>query len=105
MPGENPMICDVCGNDYDKAFQVISGDRTLAIACSRRMKVELDERSESERCHAEADALIARSLFAMLREERLAYSDLAESWRSRAEKAEQRQRHQPPLRQAAFGPG
>jgi hypothetical protein len=30
MRGENPMICDVCGNDYDKAFQIISGDRTMA---------------------------------------------------------------------------
>ncbi len=23
------MICDVCGNDYDKAFQIISGGRTM----------------------------------------------------------------------------
>lgn len=23
------MKCDVCGNDYDKAFQVVQGDRTM----------------------------------------------------------------------------
>ena len=23
------MICDVCGNDYDKAFQVVGLDRTM----------------------------------------------------------------------------
>jgi hypothetical protein len=24
-----PMICDLCGNDYDKAFKVVSGERTM----------------------------------------------------------------------------
>lgn len=23
------MICDVCGNDYDKAFQIVSSGRTM----------------------------------------------------------------------------
>jgi hypothetical protein len=27
MRGEDPMICEACGNDYDKAFQIIGGDR------------------------------------------------------------------------------
>lgn len=31
------MRCDVCGNDYDKSFQVISGGRTMtfdALECA-----------------------------------------------------------------------
>lgn len=52
----------------------------------------LQRMSESERCHMRADALIALSLAAILRDERLAYSDLAADWRLRAEEAA---RHQP----------